>query len=144
LTTCKCGRKIPDNAICLCSMVGESVTVYTGEDFIPPTIPDFHQNQNKAKSVDPRIEYSRNLWKLLHTYQYKSEQETKEWFENWLKKLPCGECRNHTKILLESSPMDFSNQKGFFESGVKLHNLVNKKLDKTEISIEEATKLWLN
>jgi hypothetical protein len=39
-------------------------------------------------------------------------------------------------------PPDFSSPEAFFAWGVRLHNAVNAKLGKPEITIEEALSIW--
>jgi hypothetical protein len=41
-------------------------------------------------------------------------------------------------------PPDFSSPEAFFDWGVALHNAVNAKLGKPEITIDEACKIWRN
>lgn len=142
MITCNCGRKIPDGAICFCSNSGNSVVVYIDNNTSFPNIPEI-QPENVFSSSST-LEYTRALWRALHTYEYINEEKTKEWFEEWLKRLPCGECKEDSRLILEKNPLNFSSKEKFFESGVKFHNMVNCKLNKKEISIEEALNIWNN
>jgi hypothetical protein len=144
MTICKCGRNIPDGAICFCSYSssGTPVTIYTNEKIEIPSITNVINTSVLSESST--LDFTRSLWKALHTYKYVNETETKRWFDEWLKRVPCGECKEHSKLILENNPMDFSNKKAFFESGVKFHNLVNDRLGKLNVSIEEALNIWNN
>jgi hypothetical protein len=39
-------------------------------------------------------------------------------------------------------PPDFTSPEAFFAWGVALHNAVNRKLGKPELTIEEARRIW--
>jgi hypothetical protein len=138
MTVCKCGRKI-GNAICLCSYEGDPITVYSEQEIVVPEIPKIKLSD--AKTYLP-FEHTVYLWKLLHSYDYKTEKETKKWFEEWLQKLPCGECRVHFNKILEDLPPNFSDSREFFNWGVEAHNKVNERLGKRLFTIEEAVLLW--
>lgn len=137
---CKCGRNIPDNAICFCSETENSVVVYTNTEINIPEISKVeHQDAIFTSST---MEYTRSLWKALHTYKYINKEETEKWFKEWLKKIPCGDCKTHFARILEDFPTDFSSNKSFFVWGVDIHNKVNERLQKLKISLEEAILLW--
>ena len=138
---CKCGRNIPENAICFCSNIGNPVTVYSNDNFNIPDVSSIESVKNEKLKLSS-LEFTRLLWETLHTYKYINEEETKKWFEEWLKRVPCGECKEHSKLILEQNPIDFSTNRAFFESCVKFHNLVNNRLGKLKISVEEAILLW--
>lgn len=48
-------------------------------------------------------------------------------------------CREFWTVWIRKNPPDFKN---YFEWTVKAHNAVNKKLNKPEITVEEARKLY--
>jgi hypothetical protein len=76
------------------------------------------------------------LWAECHTKQ----DATAEWFADWLNRVPCSVCkRGVQKILEELGQPDFAN---WFEYSVRLHNAVNRKLLKPELSLDEARTIW--
>lgn len=89
----------------------------------------------------PDLEVSH--WPELHTHRYTTEHEAKSFFADWWDRRPkkCG-CSDSQAILSEN-PIDFSSAEKFFSSGVRLHNAVNRKLTKPELTIDKAEKLWL-
>jgi hypothetical protein len=61
--------------------------------------------------------------------------------------LPCEACRQHLVDNLKATPMDAALAGGkhsLFVWSVKLHNTVNKMLNKPEMSVEDAYKHWTN
>ena len=79
-------------------------------------------------------------WIALHTYSGCEEQ----WLLEWEKTIPSAGCGCHAGYLSlkEEVPPDFSSPDAFFAWGVALHNSVNRKLGKQELSLEEAQLLW--
>lgn len=138
---CKCGRNIPENATCFCSTKGTPVEAYfqLKDDIIQENSEIIENMGNKNAS---NTEYYIILWKELHTYKFENEADALKWFNSWFKRVPCAMCRMHFKDILRILPVDYSNKKAFFEWSVKAHNMVNKRLSKPEISLEEAILLW--
>lgn len=141
MPVCKCGRNIPENATCFCSTIGNPVIVYSNNSFNNIDISNIESIKNEKLQLSS-LEFTRLLWETLHTYKYINQEEAKKWFEEWLKRVPCGECKEHSKLILEQNPIDFSTKRNFFESCVQFHNLVNNRLGKPKVSIEEAILLW--
>lgn len=145
---CKCGRNIPEGSRCFCDYSGKKneEVVYTHiekqEVFTQEDVTNFRNEEAKQGIED--FNYYRFLWKLLHTYQYESEENTKIWFESWKSKISCGNCKAHLEELLKILPVDYSSKEGFFKWTVEIHNMVNKKLEKPIISVEEALLIWEN
>lgn len=144
MPNCKCGRNIPIGYICFCDFVGNQQAVYDRpkEVFTQEDVTNFRNEEAKQGIED--FNYYRFLWKLLHTYQYKSEENAKIWFESWKSKISCGNCKAHLEELLNILPVDYSSKEGFFKWTVEIHNMVNKKLEKPIISLEEALLIWEN
>lgn len=136
----RCGRKLINNGICFCG----------GNSYIPIKNPEVESkpilNNEIPTSRQETVgltDIYRNLWKELHTYSYQNEQDTKIWLNNWINKIPCGECRNHFKKIIEDFPPKTFSAESFFDWTVQVHNKVNEKLDKKQISLNEAKKIWL-
>jgi hypothetical protein len=60
--------------------------------------------------------------------------------------IPCGSCGTHFTEVLNALPIDNSlgSSASLFEWTVKVHNAVNKRLGKSEISVEDAKKIWMS
>lgn len=148
MINCKCGRIIPDDAVCFCDYKEETIKtiVYkhtiSSEIFTQEDVSSFRSGEAKQGIQD--FNYYRFLWQLLHTYKYESEEKTKIWFEAWKAKISCGSCKAHLEELLKALPTDYSSKEGFFKWTVEIHNMVNKKLEKPIVSVEEALLIWEN
>jgi hypothetical protein len=63
-----------------------------------------------------------------------------QWLDDFVKRLPCGECKTHWRKITGAHPPDFSD---YFEWGVARHNDVNRLLGKPEILLEAARDIWV-
>lgn len=84
-----------------------------------------------------RVERGRKLWAELHTKQ----DATPEWFALWMQRVPsfgCG-CRNAFAAIIAVNPPQYDD---WFAWTVEAHNAVNDKLNKPQITIEEARTIW--
>lgn len=131
----KCGKSYPDS-------LPKPIRCYCDKSYIASTI-----NINKVNfegKIIPVFNQYHKLWEELHTLQWKSYEETKEWFKHWCIRLPCGECKAHwLKLIAEFSPDEaFKNSDDYFKWTVDAHNKVNERLGKPIISLEEAKRLW--
>jgi hypothetical protein len=91
---------------------------------------------------DPTVLAGRRSWSLLHRYRGCDPQ----WVELWEYFIPAGggcSCKAGYKEILKDHPFDYSSPEAFFASGVALHNAVNRKLGKPELTLEDARKLWI-
>jgi hypothetical protein len=81
-------------------------------------------------------------WIALHNGSIVDAAGLSEW-ETTIPQYECG-CRAfYAKYKADNSP-DFSTPEAFFAWGVNLHNAVNRKLGKPELTIEEALSIWRN
>jgi hypothetical protein len=80
-------------------------------------------------------------WAKLHGYRGCDPQ----WLDIWQYLIPqrC-DCKDGYQRILAEMPPDYTSPEAFFAWGVRLHNAVNAKLGKPEITIEEAYKIWRN
>ncbi len=78
-------------------------------------------------------------WAKLHSYTGCDPQ----WLDLWQYFIPqrC-DCKDGYQKILEEMPPDFTSQDAFFAWGVRLHNAVNAKLGKPELTIDEARRIW--
>lgn len=81
-------------------------------------------------------------WKQLHTQAMKNDGGiTMEWLIDFGRRLNITGCnckRDWTKLLIDN-PLPKSQQ---FAWTVKLHNMVNTKLGKPNLTVEEAHAIW--
>ena len=78
-------------------------------------------------------------WGYLHGYKGCDPQ----WLEIWQFLIPqrC-ECKGGYQQIIAEMPPDFTSPEAFFAWGVNLHNAVNRKLGKPELTIDEALSIW--
>jgi hypothetical protein len=97
------------------------------------------QEQIKAAKNERTAKQGQFAWSLLHRYRGCDPQ----WLELWVYFIPqrC-ECKDGFQKILEQLPPDFSSPQSFFAWGVRLHNAVNEKLGKPQITIDEAYSIW--
>lgn len=80
-------------------------------------------------------------WGLLHLMQYQFIEMDKKLAE-WLNKIPCAVCKENFKPIITEHPPVLTSKEGFFAWTVLVHNLVNKKLNKPTMPLEEARLAW--
>jgi hypothetical protein len=86
------------------------------------------------------IEAGNSAWTEKHSYTGNDEA----WHNRWESTIPnygCS-CRKDYAEYKAANPPDFSSPTAYWLWGVHLHNWVNRKLGKTELTIEEALAIW--
>ena len=103
--------------------------------------------QNKPEAITesslewmPKSVWGPIKWKELHSRGLcsLSMEHESDWFDAFLRGLPCPDCRRHFEEFLGRSPPVFSDRQAFFEWTVAAHNFVNRRVGKPEITIEAA------
>jgi len=89
-----------------------------------------------------RITNRPNPWIALHDGSIRNADDLAEW-EKTIPQYECG-CRAFYAKYKAELPPDFTSPDAFFAWGVRLHNSVNRKLGKPELTIEEALSIWRN
>jgi len=83
------------------------------------------------------------FWAELHLFSVRrpSEELAFQWLEHWMSSIPFNKCpcKQHFDEYIRVYPPDY---KSLFEWGVNLHNAVNKRIFKPQVTIEEALELW--
>lgn len=95
--------------------------------------------------MDPRI-WGPKFWTLLHIIMVKpiAPQSVYKRFFTYLQYLlPCGKCRKNYRYHLSQLPFP-ENQSQNAKWLIKIHNLVNKSLNKPQMQIKEALLFWEN
>ena len=102
----------------------------------PPTIP---QEEIKRRRDERTAKQGNFAWGKLHSYRGCDPQ----WLDIWQYLIPARcDCKDGYQHILKELPPDFSSPEAFFAWGVALHNHVNRKLGKPELTIDEARKIW--
>lgn len=104
--------------------------------------------------MDPQI-WGKHLWASIHFIALgysdsPSDSESKNYetfFNNLHKVLPCKSCSNHLRDTLAKqhplTPKDLVNKDALFKWTVDLHNVVNTRLKKPTMSLDEATLTYM-
>lgn len=114
------------------------ITTTTARDKTP-----YAQTVAAAKSeetlITSREEQGRKAWRLLHSYPGNDPH----WVQLWFKFIPkmC-DCESGLMEILTTHKFDFTTPETLFESGVHIHNAVNKKLNKPQFTLDQAWRLW--
>ena len=99
-----------------------------------------HSKPSRSSSIvfSPLV----NPWIALHNGSIVDAAGLSEW-EKTIPHYGCA-CRHFYQGYKADNPPDFSTPEAFFRWGVDLHNAVNRKLGKAELTIEEALSIWRN
>jgi hypothetical protein len=97
-----------------------------------------HGNPSRSSSIvfSPLA----NPWVEIHSGSIVDAEGLAAW-ESIIPQYECG-CRAFYAKHKAANAPDFSSPEAFFAWGVRLHNAVNAKLGKPEITIEEAYLIW--
>ena len=92
------------------------------------------------------------FWGTLHIValaypdepSYAEKRAAKEFYKSMVFLLPCPACRQHFAEIIEGPPLEnwLDNRKSLIEWNVSVHNRVNAKLGKPEISVEDFYKRY--
>lgn len=83
------------------------------------------------------------LWKELHIWTLTAHLiNDRDWLKNFLKKIMCGECKDHAIRWIAQHPPDFSSHEKLFAWGVDFHNAVNERLEKPTMPYADAFRRW--
>jgi hypothetical protein len=97
------------------------------------------QEQVQQYRSERTAKQGRFAWSKLHEYRGCDPQ----WLDLWVHFIPSRcDCRDGFQHILKDLPPDFSSPEAFFAWGVRLHNAVNAKLGKPQITIDEAYSIW--
>lgn len=109
---------------------------HDGSQRVTPLIVPSQQKKPKP-SVEER---GRKAWTVLHEQRL----GTAEWLQrSWFPLIPqgCG-CGSSTGSFIKQCPPRYNSEEDWFAWTVELHNMVNRKLNKPEITLEEAMQIW--
>ena len=92
-----------------------------------------------------------NPWSQIHSRYGQAlaspdtwrELQEREWYDNWKKQIPCGQCKSHWSQLEKEHPVDLSCPEMAFRSLWFMHNEVSRlHSGKPTLTYEQAIRLW--
>jgi len=109
------------------------------------TVPVFKPDgSHKGESITRMLSFSiiqlANPWVAVHNGSIRDAIGLANW-EITIPQYECN-CRRFYADWKAANPPDFTSPEAFFAWGVALHNAVNAKLGKQQITIEEAYSIW--
>jgi len=111
------------------------------ERAVPVFRPDgSHKGESITRILSFSIIQLVNPWIALHNGSIRDSKGLDEW-EISIPQYECN-CRRFYAEWKAANPPDFTSPKAFFAWGVELHNAVNAKLGKQQITIDEALCIW--
>lgn len=105
-----------------------------------PGVTTYSTSMTHKGSARKLIEAGNSAWTEKHSYAGNDEA----WHNRWESTIPnygCS-CRKDYAEYKAANPPDFSSPTAYWLWGYNLHNYVNRKLGKTELTIEEAKAIW--
>lgn len=90
----------------------------------------------KSQQSISQTQWWKQLWEEWHTKMNPDQA----WLDQFVSRVQCGECRTSFAALVKANPPDFDN---WFPYSVKMHNFVNRKLNRSEFSLADAETRWL-
>ena len=111
------------------------------ERSVPVFRPDGSQRSDSVTRVlSFQIIQLASPWIALHDGSIVDAAGLAAW-ELTIPQYECG-CRRFYAEYKMATPPDFTSPEAFFAWGVALHNAVNRKLGKPELTIDEAISIW--
>jgi len=102
--------------------------------------PGQNQQQSVITFASFQFNHAPNPWIGLHDGTVQDAISLAKW-ELQIPQYGCA-CKKEYAIYKAENPPDFSSPEALWLWGFNLHNWVNRKLGKPEITIEEARKIW--
>jgi hypothetical protein len=96
--------------------------------------------------------WGKHLWKSIHYIALgypdfptpEQAKAYKDFYINLYQVIPCLKCAINYKKHVQELPIDLTNKMTLFDYTVKLHNIVNRSLNKAEWSTIQALKVYTN
>ena len=92
--------------------------------------------------MKPKGEWGSHLWAFVHTICAHPQHDIVDLLKQVTRIIPCPLCRftwqEHVDQLGPHSSFE-----GMFEWSVWIHNLINQKLNKPMMTLEDATERWI-
>jgi hypothetical protein len=98
------------------------------------------QRPTRITRIEHRVVRLANPWIALHDGSIYDEATLADW-ELSIPQYGC-QCKAFYRAWKAENASDFSSPEAFFAWGVSLHNAVNAKLGKPQITLDEAYSIW--
>lgn len=124
----------PSNGTCAIACLNKPELVSVEPEKVKVRVPTAEE---RAAAEAARIERFHRAWDYIHRESLTSDGITGDKLSIAWKMLPCGDCRDHFAWMIADEPHPVP-----FETTVGWHNIVNAKLGKPLVAVEEARKLY--
>ena len=139
ITVCQCGHRIYTNSVLSipCPKCGAVVSC-------DPSKPS--HNVARRRSA---YRYRPSHWLPLHSYPVDNWYAWDialaiAWYSEWLKGLPCGNCKQNWEEYTASCPPDFDSPRAFLDWSIAAHNHVSREHSgRPTMDAKPAADLWL-
>lgn len=113
-------------------------------DWIQRALDEIERSRSLPQSVILRD--GPRFWAELHLFSFRNRNcedhaFIQSWFNNWVESIPWNgcPCKDHFEDYCKHFPPDFSD---LWRWGIGIHNDVNKRNGKKQLSLNEAEQLW--
>ena len=141
-------KSIRDNSIAddVEKMVCEHIGLNWDEhcDWVQRALDEAERSRAMPQSVILRD--GPRYWAELHLFSFRNRNcedraFIESWFKNWVESIPWNgcPCKDHFEDYCKHFPPDFCR---LWEWGIGIHNVVNKRNGKKQLSLNEAEQLW--
>ena len=91
-------------------------------------------------------------WNFIHnialgydeTFSYQKKQNYINFFDVISDVIPCEKCSKHYKEYISKNRPNIKNKDSLFKWTVDIHNKVNERINKKQITLDEAYNIWKN
>ena len=141
-------KSIGDNSIAgdVEKMVCENIGLSWDEhcDWVQRASDEVERSRSMSQSAILRD--GPRFWAELHLFSFRNRNcedraFMESWFNNWVESIPWNgcPCKDHFEDYCKHFPPDFCR---LWEWGIGIHNDVNKRNGKKQLSLNEAEQLW--
>ena len=142
----ECKNATPANCrlpyVCACT----KAILTTKNEWLIPRVKQMQSDFRKTAMIrshdlqQRKEEKGRQLWKAIHLHT----ECNRDWYADWREQLVKSKCNcgAHFRELERTHLISFESEQAFFESSIAMHNAVNDRLSKPQMSLEEAYMLW--
>jgi hypothetical protein len=97
------------------------------------------------KTQDLMVQLGPPLWADLHRWALTTPLDAVgQWLAVFRRRVPCGKCRREFTSIVQDLPAPATSNDDLFAWTVEVHNRVNRKLGKPEMSVEAARPLYFS
>jgi hypothetical protein len=94
---------------------------------------------------DKLLQRGPGLWCELHRWALTTDRkDAARWLARFEARIGCGDCRRHWQAILQEQPPDLESNEMLFVWSVDMHNAINRTLNRSEMTVDEAKSYWTN